>query len=39
GSQKRSINLPLTLAKEELAGAELKNQELTIKFKRWTEDV
>ena len=38
GSQKRSINLPLTLAKEELVGAELKNQELTIKFKRWTED-
>ena len=38
GSQKRSINLPLTLAKEELIGAELKNQELTIKFKRWTED-
>jgi len=39
GSQKRSINLPLILAKEELVGAELKNQELTIKFKRWTEDV
>ena len=38
GSQKRSINLPLTLAKEELLGAELKNQELTIKFKRWSED-
>ena len=38
GSQKRSINLPLTLAKEELIGAELKNQELTIKFKRWSED-
>ena len=38
GSQKRSINLPLTIAKEELVGAELKNQELTIKFKRWTDD-
>ena len=38
GSQKRSINLPLTIAKEELIGAELKNQELTIKFKRWTDD-
>ena len=38
GSQKRSINLPLTIAKEELIGAELKNQELTIKFKRCTND-
>lgn len=38
GNQKRSINLPLTLAKEELLGAELKNDELIIKFKRWTLD-
>lgn len=34
GNQKRQINLPLTLAKEELIGAELKDQELLIKFKR-----
>ena len=38
GSQKRSINLPLTLAKEELIGAELKNDELIIRFKRWKQD-
>lgn len=38
GSQKRTVNLPLTLAKEELLGAELKNQELTIKFKRDKDD-
>lgn len=37
-NQKRSINLPLTLAKEELIGAELKDDELVIKFKRWTLD-
>ena len=37
GNQKRSINLPLTISKEELLGAELKDGVLTIRFKRWTE--
>ena len=34
GSQKRTINLPMTLAKEEMIGAELKDHVLRIKFKR-----
>ncbi len=34
GSQKRMINLPLTMAKEELTGAELRDHELRIKFRR-----
>lgn len=34
GSQKRHINLPLTLAKKEMIGAELKDHELLLKFKR-----
>ncbi len=34
GSQKRLINLPLTMTKEELIGAELKDHELRIKFRR-----
>jgi arsenite-transporting ATPase len=34
GSQKRTINLPMTLAKEEMIGAELKDHVLKIKFKR-----
>ncbi len=33
GSQKRTVNLPLTIAKKELIGAELKEQKLRIKFK------
>ena len=34
GNQKRMINLPLTLAKEELIGAEMKEHELILKFRR-----
>ena len=34
GSQKRLINLPLTMTKEELIGAELKDHELRIRFRR-----
>ena len=34
GSQKRIINLPLTLAKEEMVGAEFKSNELILKFRR-----
>ena len=34
GSQKRHINLPLTLAKKEMMGAELRDHELLLKFKR-----
>ena len=34
GSQKRVINLPLTVAKEELIGAELRDGELKIRFRR-----
>ena len=34
GSQKRHINLPLTLSNRELSGAELKDNELILKFKR-----
>ena len=34
GSQKRIINLPLTLSKKEMAGAEFKSNELILKFRR-----
>ena len=34
GSQKRVINLPITIAKEELIGAEMKDNELRIRFRR-----
>ena len=34
GSQKRLINLPITIAKEELIGAEMKDGELRIRFRR-----
>jgi arsenite-transporting ATPase len=34
GSQKRTINLPLTMAREEIAGAELKEHELIVRFRR-----
>lgn len=34
GSQKRIINLPLSLSKKELAGAEFKSHELILRFKR-----
>ena len=34
GSQKRIINLPLTLSKKEMIGAEFKSHELILKFRR-----
>ncbi|MDN5358126.1 MAG: arsenite/tail-anchored protein-transporting ATPase [Candidatus Methanomethylophilaceae archaeon] len=38
GSQKRTITLPLTLKNAEVAGAELKGGELTVKLKRQNAD-
>lgn len=34
GSQRRTVNLPLTMMSEEPIGAELKEHELIVKFKR-----
>jgi arsenite-transporting ATPase len=34
GSQKRSVNLPLTLASARILGADFKNGRLTIRFRR-----